>query len=69
VPSGIFFLFNLKRRRSMVWILGIAIYLIIGIALLIYAVTSDPWGGLLLEMWWFIILLWPLLIIRSIFIR
>jgi hypothetical protein len=54
---------------KMIWILGIVIYLLIGIGLLIYAVTSDPWGGLLLEMWWFVILLWPLLIIRSFFVR
>jgi hypothetical protein len=53
----------------MLWIIGITIYLIIGIGLLIYAITSDPWGGLLLGLWWLVILLWPYLIVRSLFDR
>ncbi len=48
------------------WIvIGIVIYLAIGIGLLVWAVTSDPWGGLILEFALSFILLWPYFLIRG----
>jgi hypothetical protein len=53
-----------------IWIsIGVVLYLLIGVSLLIWAVKSDPWGGLLLEVWWLVLLIWPLLLIRSLFVR
>lgn len=49
----------------MVLIIAIAIYLIIGVAILVHAVTTDPWGGLLIEIWWLIVLFYPILIVWS----
>jgi hypothetical protein len=51
----------------MVWIIGIIIYLLIGLGLLIGVVLSDPWGGLVLEMWWMVIFFYPILIVWSIY--
>lgn len=49
------------------WIVvGIMIYLAIGIALLIWAVTSDPWGGLILHFAVPAVLLWPYFVVREI---
>lgn len=53
----------------MIWVLiGIAIYLVIGIILVHRAITKDPWGGLLLEyplLLILIILCYPYFIIRD----
>jgi hypothetical protein len=47
------------------WIIvAVAIYLIIGIGILIYGTINDPYGGYLLEFWWVVILLYPYFIIR-----
>jgi hypothetical protein len=53
----------------MVWIIGIAIYLLIGVAILIYGTVSDPYGGFILEFWWLVILFYPYLIVRSLLDR
>lgn len=54
----------------LLWIvLGIVGYLLIGVGLLIWSVKSDPWGGLILEIWWFFILFYPFLIFRSLFYK
>lgn len=46
-------------------LIGIVLYLLIGVGLLIYAVTTSNWGGLILHFWYLIILLYPYLIVRS----
>ncbi|EOP68311.1 hypothetical protein KOW_03520 [Bacillus cereus VDM006] len=53
-----------------IWIIiGTIIYLAIGIGLIVYAVKTDPWGGLLLHFAIPLILFWPYVIIRSLFDR
>jgi hypothetical protein len=50
----------------MEWIIvGIIIYLAIGVGLLIYAVMTDPWGGLILHFAIPFVLLYPYFILRS----
>jgi hypothetical protein len=52
------------------WIIvGVIIYLLIGVGLLVYTVKTDPWGGLLLEVAIPLILFYPYFIIRSWFVR
>jgi len=46
-------------------IVGVVIYLIIGVGLLIHAVKSDPWGGLLIHFAIPLILFYPYFIVRS----
>jgi hypothetical protein len=54
----------------LIWIiLGVIIYLLIGVGILIYAVKTDPWGGLILHVWWLVILFYPYFIIRSLLSR
>lgn len=43
---------------------GIVIYLLVGLVLLTYA-AQDAWGALLLHIWWFVLLFWPLLLLYS----
>lgn len=50
-------------------IIGVGIYLAIGIALLIWMVAKEPWGGLALHFWWVIIFFYPFLIVRMFFSR
>lgn len=51
-------------------IIGVIIYLTIGIGLMVYAVKADPsWGGLLLHFAVPLVLFWPYFIIRSLFNR
>ncbi|MEK4617684.1 hypothetical protein NYE71_32230 [Bacillus sp. FSL K6-0273] len=48
------------------WItIGVLIYLVIGIGLLVWSVTTSSWGGLILHFAIPIILFWPYFIIRS----
>jgi hypothetical protein len=49
----------------MIWVLCIAIYLLIGIGILIHGIITDPYGGLILHFWWLVILFYPYLIVRS----
>lgn len=50
----------------MIWIIaGIIIYLLIGVGLLIWIVKTDPWGGMVLEIWWLFILIYPVYIVHS----
>jgi hypothetical protein len=51
----------------MIWLIGIAIYLVIGIGILIWCVTTDPYGGFVLEFWWLVVFFYPLLIINSMY--
>lgn len=46
------------------FIICLVIYLAIGVGLLVWACT-DPWGGLLLEIWYLIVFLWPLMLAFS----
>ncbi|MGK8429870.1 hypothetical protein OF864_01185 [Bacillus cereus] len=49
------------------WIvIGIVVYLAIGVGLLVWAVTSDPWGGMILEYALPVILIWPLFVFLAI---
>ncbi|HDR8161917.1 TPA: hypothetical protein QC072_004875 [Bacillus cereus] len=49
------------------WIvIGIVVYLTIGVGLLVWAVTSDPWGGMILEYAIPVILIWPLFVLLAI---
>lgn len=50
-------------------ILAIIIYLLIGVAILIYGVVSDPYGGFILHFWWAVILFYPYMIVRSLLDR
>ncbi|MGE7635494.1 hypothetical protein ACQKMZ_25345 [Bacillus paramycoides] len=54
-----------------IWlIVGVIIYLTIGIGLIVYVVKTDPsWGGLLLHFAVPLILFWPYFIIRSLSYR
>ncbi|MGG0731054.1 hypothetical protein [Bacillus paramycoides] len=54
-----------------IWlIVGVIIYLTIGIGLIVYAVKTDlSWGGLLLHFAVPLILFWPYFIIRNLFNR
>jgi hypothetical protein len=53
----------------MSWLIGISIYLIIGILILIWTVTTDKYGGLILHFWWLVVFFYPFLYIRSLFDR
>lgn len=53
----------------MLWIIGIIIYIIIGIGILIWITTTDQWGGLVLEYWWLVIFFYPILFINSLIRR
>jgi hypothetical protein len=47
------------------WILiGVVIYLLIGVAILLHIIRSEPWGGLVLEVWYLVVFFYPILIIR-----
>jgi hypothetical protein len=59
----------LKGVMKLVWVIGIAIYLLIGVAILIYGTVTDTYGGLILEFWWLVILFYPYLIVRSLLDR
>lgn len=49
------------------WIvIGIVVYLTIGVGLLVWAVASDPWGGMILEYALPVILIWPLFVFLAI---
>ena len=49
------------------WIvIGIVVYLTIGVGLLVWAVTSYPWGGMILEYALPVILIWPLFVFLAI---
>lgn len=50
-------------------IIGVIIYLLIGVGLLIHAVTSDPWGGLILHFAIPFVLFYPYFIITSLIRR
>lgn len=50
----------------MLWIIvGIIVYLLIGAGLLLYVVLKDPWGGLVLEIWYIFIPLWIIFVAFS----
>lgn len=51
----------------MLFILCIVAYVAIGVCVLMWSVFSDPWGGLLLEVWWLVVFFYPLLIIFSMY--
>ncbi|MCU4880386.1 hypothetical protein [Bacillus wiedmannii] len=52
------------------WItIGVLIYLVIGIGLLVWSVTTSSWGGIILCFAVPIIFFWPYFIIRSLFDR
>lgn len=52
------------------WIfIGLTAYLLVGVGLLAWVVKSDPWGGLVLEIWWLFILFYPFLLVRSLIDR
>ena len=51
----------------MIWLIGVFIYLAIGISVLFYAVKNDKYGGFILHFGWIVILFWPYLLLRKIF--
>ncbi|WP_180232330.1 hypothetical protein [Priestia megaterium] len=53
----------------MIWIIIAVIYVLIGVGILFHAVHSEPWGGLMLEVWWLLVFFYPLLLIKWIFDR
>ncbi|SEG79306.1 hypothetical protein SAMN04487919_1273 [Bacillus sp. ok061] len=59
-----------EKIIMLTWItIGVLIYLVIGIGLLVWSVTTSSWGGLILHFAIPIILFWPYFIIRSLFDR
>lgn len=46
-------------------IIGLAIYLLIGLGILIYSVKKDAWASLLLELWVLFIMFYPFLFIMN----
>jgi hypothetical protein len=49
------------------WIVfAIVVYIVIGIGILLYGTITDPYGGLILQFWWLVILFYPYLLIRNI---
>ena len=60
-----------KRGEFMLFwiILWIVVYLLIGVGLLIWTVKTDPWGSLILEIWWIFIIGYPIFIVLSLFNR
>jgi hypothetical protein len=49
------------------WIIGVIAYILIGVGILIWSVLSDPWGGLVLEIWWMVVLFYPVLMLLSLY--
>jgi hypothetical protein len=63
------FIRGMRRDKMIVWniILGILLYISIGIGVLIYIVKTDKYGGLVLEIAPLVVLGYPYLIVRSLF--
>jgi len=51
------------------WILGVMVYLLIGIGLLFYIVKTDKYGGFVLHFWWLVVFFYPYLLVRNLFSR
>jgi hypothetical protein len=49
------------------WIIGVIAYILIGVGILIWSVLSDPWGGLVLEIWWMVVFFYPVLMLWALY--